>query len=274
MNREESRGSWYLLTGLVIGIVLGFIYSRSIQPVKYIDTSPESLRAVDKDLYRSMIAVAFVSSGDLIRAKARLELLGDADISKALTEQAQRTLAEDGSSSEAQALGLLALAVGQDTGGILQSAPQNSDQPALAQNSTAYPGSNDPAKIGPNPSSTQSQLTPNPQLLYVLDSQREICDQSLVEPLVQIEVNDLTGQPIAGVKATISWSGGEEYFYTGLKPEKGFGYADFTLDPDFVYSIVLEEEGTLINDISPVLCSTAGGNSYWGSLYLKFSLQK
>jgi hypothetical protein len=110
---NEKRGPWYLLTGLVIGVVLGLLYAWVIQPVQPTNTPPNSLRADFKDQYRTMIAVAYLANGDLVRARARLELLQDPDLYRALTEQAQRKLAEGAYPEEARALGLLAVAMGQ-----------------------------------------------------------------------------------------------------------------------------------------------------------------
>ncbi len=91
--RREDRGPWYLLTGLVLGAFLGLMYAWLVQPTQYTDTKPASLRADFKDRYRALIASAYMSNGDLVRAKARLELLQDADLYRMLSEQAQRTLA-------------------------------------------------------------------------------------------------------------------------------------------------------------------------------------
>lgn len=110
---REERGPWYLLTGFLIGVALGVAYAWVISPVQYVDTSPVSLRADFKDQYRALIAAAYVANGDLARAEARLNLLGDADTARALTEQAQRTLAEGNDPRQAQALGLLAVRLGQ-----------------------------------------------------------------------------------------------------------------------------------------------------------------
>jgi hypothetical protein len=60
MNSEE-RGPWYLLTGMVIGIVLGLVYAWVVQPVRYVNTSPGSLRVEFKDRYRALIASAYLS---------------------------------------------------------------------------------------------------------------------------------------------------------------------------------------------------------------------
>ena len=107
---EENRGAWYLLTGVVLGLVLGLVIIW-LRPVEYVDTSPSSLRADFKDRYRALIAAAYLSDGDVVRARARLELLGDTDAFRALAEQAQRTLAEGNSPQESRALGLLAVAL-------------------------------------------------------------------------------------------------------------------------------------------------------------------
>ena len=111
---EDERGNWYLLTGVVLGIILGILFAWVISPVKYVDTAPESLKDEFKDQYRVLIASAYVANGDLVRAKARLELLGEADIYLVVAEQAQQMLAEGGSVEEAQALGRLALSLSQE----------------------------------------------------------------------------------------------------------------------------------------------------------------
>ena len=112
MNKDE-RGNWYLITGVVLGIILGILFAWVISPVEYVDTAPESLTNEFKDQYRVLIASAYVANGDLVRAKARRGLLGEADIYLVVAEQAQQMLAEGGSVEEAQALGRLALALGQ-----------------------------------------------------------------------------------------------------------------------------------------------------------------
>jgi len=110
---SEERGPWYLLTGLALGVALGLLYAWVIQPVEYTNTAPASLRADFKDQYRALIAAAYLANGDLVRARARLQLLQDDDLYRALAEQAQRTLAGGGDLQEARALGLLAVALGQ-----------------------------------------------------------------------------------------------------------------------------------------------------------------
>ena len=113
MREKRGRGPWYLITGFVLGAVLGLAYAWVADPIEYLDTAPISLRADFKDEYRALIASAYVANGDLARAESRLALLGDGDPARVLAEQAQRAMAEGQSPQNAQALGLLAIAVGQ-----------------------------------------------------------------------------------------------------------------------------------------------------------------
>jgi hypothetical protein len=115
MNKER-RPPIFLLTGLVIGVVLGLLYAWVLTPVESVETNPSTLSDGYKDAYREIIAEAYIANGDLGRAKARLDLLGDEDPVRALTVQAQITLGEEGSETIAQALGILAANLAGETG--------------------------------------------------------------------------------------------------------------------------------------------------------------
>jgi hypothetical protein len=318
---SESRGPWYLLTGLVIGIALGLLYAWVFQPVQYTDTGPASLRSDFKDQYRALIAAAYLGNGDLLRARARLELLKDEDMYRALTEQAQRTLAQQGSEIDARALGMLAIALGQAPPGpaiaITQQRLTPLAQPTRTEgvplsSETLVPGAAqltgtsaanalkqpiqpeiaEPSAVPPTASSAAGSLpvvssstgtpiapptdlpapafTATPGGPFVLLSQDKLCDQPLNTPLLQIEALDRFNQPVPGVLVTITWPGGEEQFYTGLKPEKGQGYADFTLTPGTLYTLRLGANGELVTDLAGLMCTPASGAPYWGAWLLKF----
>lgn len=304
---KEDRGSWYLLTGLVVGFILGVLYAWLVRPAEYVDTTPASLRADFKDLYRALIASAYAANADLVRAQARLELLEDADVFQVLAEQAQRMLAQDSSSSEARALGLLALALGQQAPGAgLVITPTQQDA-----NSTLRPSDlTQPTRITiasatspepptetiilptgestPFPSETAGVptftlaplasgspfLTLTPTLTsggpFVLLSREKVCDNRLEKPLLQVMALNSRGQPVAGVPVIITWNNGEERFYTGLIPEKSPGYADYTLVPGVSYSVRLGESGEPVFDLEALECQGSSNERYWGAWLLKF----
>lgn len=109
---NERRGPWYLITGLVLGLLLGLGAAWLLRPPAAIipKVKPDALQADYKDQYRAMIALAFQADGDLVRAKARLDLLADSDLYRALASQAQQ--AQAAGRPEALPLALLAEAVG------------------------------------------------------------------------------------------------------------------------------------------------------------------
>lgn len=113
---NENRGSWYLLTGIIIGIGLGLVISWLVWPTRYRDNAPASLGEEYKDSYRALIAAAYMASGDVERARSRLYELGDADMAAALITQAQRSMVEGHPEAEVRALSLLGLALTSGSG--------------------------------------------------------------------------------------------------------------------------------------------------------------
>jgi len=166
---SDERGPLYLVTGLLIGIVLGVLHTWIVQPVEYIDTSPASLRPDFKDQYRALIAMAYVANGDLVRANARLELLQDEDVFRALAEQAQRTLAEGADIEAARALGVLAIALGQGAPGpaivITQSPKTPTPSPTSTLTSAPSPSASPTPVPSLTPTSTPTQTVAVPEAL-------------------------------------------------------------------------------------------------------------
>jgi hypothetical protein len=93
-------------------LLFGLLYTWVINPSRLVDTSPDHLAPAFKEHYRSMIALAYESNGDLGRARGRLDLLKDENPAIEFSAQAQRILAQGGSPQEARALAALASAMG------------------------------------------------------------------------------------------------------------------------------------------------------------------
>ena len=107
---SPSRGGppFFLLTGLIAGLVLGLLAAWLVFPAQAEGGHPVQLATADKDQYRAAIALAFASSGDLARAEARLALLEDPSAVRALRNQAQLQLLEPEGQRTARALDQLA----------------------------------------------------------------------------------------------------------------------------------------------------------------------
>jgi hypothetical protein len=291
--KQERRGSWYLLTGAVLGIAIGLFFSWVISPVKYVDAPPYALRADFKEEYRVLVAAAYLYSDDLVRAQDRLAQLKDDETAQSIAMQAQRALAEGRPEEEVKALGILAMALGQGVTPIASSIAPSQASTFLPPTSAFTPT---PLLIEPSaspsitlqtsstpvitmdiPGSTSDFVatqtatpTPTPGAPFALQETRLVCNNDQPEPLIQVEILDAAGQPVPSVELVVTWDGGEDHFFTGLKPELGLGYADFVMTPSVVYSIYLEDGGEAVNDLTAAECVSEDGSRYWGSWLLTF----
>jgi hypothetical protein len=299
---SQQRGPWYLITGLVLGAVAGLLYAWLISPVHYVATSPSSLRGDFKDSYRLVIAQAFAADGDIGRASSRLALLGDAHPSEALAAQAQQILAQGGLQSEARSLALLAMALSQQP--VTKSSATAASltlPPTLSATGTMTIQTNGPSPTytqtltpamtivsrqtsTPTPQGTPTEtLTPTkptgtppptatqtatPGAPFVLRERSQVCDQTAGQPMLQVQLNDAAGNPVAGIEIHVTWQGGEDVFYTGLMPAVNPGFADFAMTPGVAYTLRLTDGGQPVNDLAPIQCSSSQGTTYWGGWYI------
>ena len=285
MNKEHIP--WHLLVGLILGLGLGLLISWVIAPASYIDTPPSILRSDFKDAYRALIASAYASTGDLERAETRLSTLEDPYLIETLTIQAQRELAE-GNTELSEALAKLADTLNQKkitpeinpTGtDFLTQTPQGTPTVTLiAPLETQTPeGTPEPPILTPTevPENTRtpratSTTIPTVSAPYILMTQDEICSTNITEGLLMVYVSNATQTPLPGVEIIVEWSGNEEHFFTGLKPELGQGYADFTMQPNQSYALRLATGSTAVGNLSAPPCQDSEGNHYWGSVRLRF----
>ncbi|PWH13397.1 MAG: hypothetical protein DDG59_14345 [Anaerolineae bacterium] len=274
----ERRGSLYLLTGLLLGLIFGLVYSFWIQPVQYTDLSPDLLSAADKDQYRALIAVAYLANRDLVRARARLALLKDSDAYGVLAAQAQRWLAEGKAADEARALGLLAADLAQAQATLLaptvatpanlpQSAPTVSPASPAASVSTPSPTAR---SLPPSASQASPEPSTSPAPRFLLRKRESLCDPALGKGLIIVYVWDAQGNELPGVELVVNWEGGEGRFFTGLKPELGLGYADFTMQAGVAYSVRIASGGEPVYNLSAPSCTAANGETFPGVWILEF----
>lgn len=282
----EKRGPWYLLTGLVLGGIVGLLFAWWVQPVRYTNTAPSTLSNEYKDKYRALIAAAYMGNNDLVRAQARLALLKDPNIYQAVAEQAQRSMAKGESPQEARALGVLAMALNQALSGAPQGVTPTTAAVILPSQT---PMSAQPVVSTPQPAETTFTLG-TPQAIvtatvaaniptvaptattsapFALKSRQLVCDEDFGAPLIQIIALDAASQPVPGIEIIVNWEGGENHFFTGLKPELGLGYADYTMTPDVTYTLKLAEGGQSVSDLIATHCENST-NEQWGVWRLEF----
>lgn len=281
------RIAWIALSALLIGLGIGLTLAWVVFPLGAVNSSPGALRTDFKDQYRSAIAAAFASNGNLERARARLELLDDADAIVALNAQAQRMLA-DNKTEQASDVAALAAALAQGNAYVapvlITSTPYSypTPQPTAAEDGalSAPTAFDDFASPVPETSPTQIVVEatarptqtriPTQSAPFALIGQEALCDANLPDGLLQILVLNANRKQLPGAEVHIAWAGGKESFFTGLKPELGNGYADFIMTPDVSYTIQL----ALGSDVAAALlapsCKASNGALFTGGFKLTF----
>lgn len=291
--RPSSRIPIYIFVALLIGLGLGLAYSWIISPVTYVDANPAILRPDFKDQYRVVIAASYTSTHDLPRARARLELLSDTDPIGELSAQAQRMVAAGEPLENVQPLAQLATDLQQGFVSIpststpftntnvintqIVDTPFQESLPTetqIIEETTPLPTlSFEQTPLVPVTTNTPRPTftpIPAPGAPFTLVGQDTICEPGTQSGLLQFILMDSRRRQVAGIEIIVTWSQGEDHFFTGFKPELGNGYADFVMEPDTVYSVRVVGGGALVPNISAPSCTDPNGVKYTGGLLLTF----
>ena len=283
-----KRFPWEVIPALVVGIGLGLGYAWMIAPVRYINTTPSTLRADFKDQYRILIAASYASTHDLARARIRIGLLGDADPVQVLSAQAQRMLAAGQPFAAVQQVALLADdlksgvvqvppgAVAESTVSVKLTTPTPAFTFSDTETPQAAPIESSTAEIvatitpfTPTPRPTHTP-TPTAGAPFILLSNDKVCNPNLTDGLMQVSVIDGRHHQMPGVEVILTWDGGEEHFFTGFKPDIANGYADYIMQADVTYTVRIAESGTPVSNLTAPSCTDSSGQTYLGGIHLTF----
>jgi len=291
------RRSLGVLFALLLGMGLGLGYTWVLFPHRVTDAQPSALRADFKDQYRSVVAASYAATGNLPRARARLSVLGDTNPIDSLNAQAQRMLASAQSFERADLVAALASTLNKDTSGdnasgaIISTAtlelisnagntltptfpPETdiaallSETPQLIETQTIVLEAQ-PTLLESTPRPTHTP-TPVPGKPFTLTGKETICDSNLPDGLLQVVVFNRSRRQLAGVEIVITWNGGKEQFFTGLKPELGNGYADYVMMPDTTYTVQLGRGSDVALGITAPTCQSQAGETFPGGIKLTF----
>lgn len=279
---------------LLAGFGLGLAYSWLLSPVTYVDAHPALLRADFKDQYRIAIASSYAANQDLARAQARLDLLGDENPTAALSALAQQMLASGEPFEKVRPLAQLATDLQRGYVGepftptplptfstpeaqSTSTLAENGDQPEVSEEATLTPIPTVSFEQTPLTPLIQETNTPRPTFTptagpgapFILMSQETICDPG-AQKMMQFILMDSRRRQMPGAEIIVTWSRGEDRFFTGFKPELGDGYADFKMEADTLYNIRIVTGGAFVPDISAPTCTDANGASYPGGVLLTF----
>ena len=281
-----------LMVALILGLLLGLVYTWQIAPVELINTYPPLLRVDHRHDWIRMVALAYVADGDLVRAHARLEGLEQGDVSQALAALIEDYAAAGRPADTMRQLTNLAQSLDVQTPAMLVylQPPPGSPVPAPSSPEPATPVDDTPTVSPTSADGTGGTLTPSPTAspsptptrvltgtlpapdsplptptLLPLPSRLRLAQQEQVceggqPPRIEVIVKDDEGDQVAGIELWLMWPGGADRAVTGLKPQQGVGYADFYGEPGVSYSLGISELGMpLVADLQIENCPTAEG---------------
>jgi hypothetical protein len=237
------RIGWFLLIlGISLGTIFGLYYAWEIGPIDPKDAVPSDLQEHFQEELRTLIAIAYAKTGDLNRALRRLELLSEPGNAQTLKSLAQKHLADGHPEEDVRAVAQMAAAL----------ATREASPLITAESSRTITPTNSPT---PPPTTTPIPTdTPTPIPAYQVRSVEEVCDPSLVDPLIQVFVYDSVGEPKPGVEVMVLWGEGEDHFFTGLKPEVGPGYGDFSTEQGKQYRVMVAGSNNSLTELEEVEC--------------------
>jgi hypothetical protein len=254
---------------IAVGLVGGLLYTWVLEPVEYYDATPDSLHIRDKFVYATLIGDLYAYEEDLAQAKARLATLKIEADGSVLADIIEQYLEGSGRPEEMRNLAHLAQALGA-SGGVLL---------VFGANPTAQPSSvPSPPVVSLAPAQTDVLLTSPPTLPptrtpipgFQLVEQAPICSAPGRPGTLAIRVQDAEGNEVPGTEIVVSWPAGQDRFFTGLRPERGAGYADFEMEPAVEYSVALA--GFPSDVVQELTSALAPGTCPTGTIALSWKL--
>lgn len=262
-----------LIIGVTIGLALGLTYTWVVDPVELVNTYPALLRTDYRQDWVRLAALSYVADGNLSRARARLDGLEQADVAGVIQALIEEYAAAGHPAGNLRSLTVLAQALDVHTPAMLvyldtpdppppspgytpsptpspthTPPPTHTPTPEPTYTSTptprVAPPSPTPLSVTPEQTSTAPPPTPTPPLLSRLQlaDREQICEPGQTQR-IEVVVEDERGRGVPGVEIWLMWPGGADRAVTGLKPQKGSGYADFSVEWGVNYSLGIGELG-------------------------------
>jgi hypothetical protein len=266
-SRAVRRFPWVaLLIGFLLGLIGGLIYAWFLNPVKWVDVAPDRLNAQDQQAYILLISEAYLQDFNLARAQARLQSLGVHDIASVVATQADSAFLRGDDNHQVYALTVLAEALGAQplaasvfSGTAIPTAVPPQIMITLPPLPTSTPTDT------PAPTSTPFIPTSTPSVSAVaslaLISLQTVCEDDQPAGRIEVYVYDELGQGVPAVRVVVAWGENQEAFFTGLKPDIDPGYADFQMEPDQSYSVVLDQLAEPVTGLTSSACTTPAGQT-------------
>lgn len=278
---ERSRGprisgSSYFIIGLVIGLALALTYAWILEPVRFTEASPARLRSQYIEEYILLVSQSYQADGNWELAKERLDALGTVDTNQLIIDQLEKFMRTGQSSSDLNSLSLLARRAGIESRVVDIFIPlstptfgsQIATEPTDQGESEGIMEVDEPVLIMTSTPQLKSTATPAPSPTVIPPyrqlKREKLCRQGGPIPRIEVIVLDSRLEPMPGVEVLVSWEGGQDHFYTGLKPELGKGYGDVEVEPDISYELMIVGGSQVVDDLRLETCDAIAGGFIGG----------
>ncbi len=255
--RRWLRIAWFL-AALAGGLAAGLAYTWTVAPPRQRDISPQTLGGHDRVAYLALVGDLYAAEQDLERARRRLADLGLAADGAELPRLIEGYLDGGGDLETVRNLARLAQDLGASGGVLHVFGPRDVE---------ATPTSRPATTPSPRPRPT---LLPTAIALpeFRIAERTATCGTPGRPGSLVIRVRDARGNGLPGIEVAVSWAAGEDRFFTGLRPERGPGYADMELSPGVEYQVSLagaqsESAQGIRVDLSPGICPTSSLGLDW-----------
>lgn len=246
-RRRNPLSMWALIIGLLIGFGGGWYYTYVINPIQETSTRPDQLNQDAKEAYVVAIMLAHSYDSDLQTTFDRLlalELGADPvqEVANIACNLARSGYVSDTSGLRAVRAMRTFYQLQGRTGCADNIIPDAQGVPLQVTLAVATPTPTFPPPPTKTPASSFSTPTPNgvvvvpttaPQRTYNGIIAQTFCSTEL-SGIIEIRVR-LNTEEIAGEPLRVSWNDQRSDFVTGLKPERGIGYADFQMEAGLSY---------------------------------------
>lgn len=275
---------WLFAFALVVGLLFGLVASWTLGPLPERNTEPFQLQQEDRNHFLIAIALDYEHRGDLHRALEKvvaLRPLGDPlqAIADAACELAQGDYLN--SESGVKALRMAArMYTAQGRGGcadtllpveVLPDKPAAAPDPAAPLPSPTPPPTKTPSRRAARATATlRAVATTVPQRTFSPLPASTFCDSD-DQAVIEVKIVDFLGRGIPGQRIRVRWGDEDNVFLSGLKPERGTGYADFQMDEGISYSIDMPgASDPLRADLITGRCYTESGRESLKSFRVTF----
>lgn len=242
-----------LLLGIALGIGLGLLYTWEIDPVVERNTAPWQLSKSAREDYVVAVALSYAYNRDLNLAFDRLRALRpNQDVWSMVADVACDRVSTRKTKTNTDVRAIRALEQLYRPQGASGCADGQYPTPAPVSFVTPVPSLTPTATLVPPATKTPTPAQPtdmpfdsvNPTRTpftsggrYVLSRTEPFCDPAL-SGVIEVRVFDRRGQGVGGIPVTVTAGVNEkETFFTGLKPGREPGYADYQMTPGKTYTV-------------------------------------